>query len=826
MNPNYFPMNQHLLSRLWLLLFNTCFLWGFLKPAYAAAPYRTYVGVPGGGLYAVGDDGEISYFNHQPETSVAGWTQDALSNFGWNETAVEHLIHSGNGVLYAANLKGELNYYKDTVAGNIHSISSPVKVSLGNGWAAYRWLLGDGGGRIYAVDEAGGLFFYQHSEQPNANWPSGNAKLLGNGWQGYKKLIAGRDGIIYALDYTGSLYYYRDLARDGTVNWQFGSVGLFLGNGWNRFQHIVSTGNGNLYGIDELGDVYYYHVTVSGGGSVDWSGSNAVTPINPGARVVPHLYKGVYAWPFSAAPGQPIDFKISLGGQTQVTFSRLSGVPSQNSPQRLLKQDHVITTSLQPVFDVPARRGCGWETTFQLVIPDTWESGTYLCQCYPVGASSDPADRQAYEATFIVKPKPSKRSQIACLANTNTWNAYNQLWGGSHYSINRSNLSFLRPLTDNVTEISGTSLGLYHLGSGELWVQYWFEHECISPSAPPFIFGKGIRPDVYTDLDFHNGIDLSGYRALFISTHPEYWSDAMYQHLAQYQQSGGVLIYLGGNGIYERVAYSSDQTQMVLNGGVDDPPGGSGVHTFDSLFRTATAPTMNERDLLGVATAACGQVPAGAGYNVLLPQHPFLRNVVPDAFNMIGAGENMGLHRGPGRGFDQNGKAAGLETDNAEGANIIPPGCSTGGGGVLATAAPLSTRRVLLAKATAAGGGDAEMCYYPLPSGGFVFSVGSITFGGMLVVDTQLQQLLRNVVKEALTPAPSILSFISPVTGQYNLRFHGRPGAPYGVEGSVHMGTDWTEIIDVPLADTQDEYTAVTINGNPRYFYRIRRKSF
>ena len=821
-------MNTLLSPRLWLLLFTTCFLWGILCQTHAAAPYRTYVGVPGGGFYAAGDYGELSYFKHQPETSAAGWTQDTLSSPDWNETTAEHLIYSGNGVLYAANLKGELNYYKDTVVGNVHSISSPVKVSLGNGWAAYRWLLGDGGGRIYAVDEAGGLFFYQHSELPNSTWPSGNAKLLGNGWQGYKKLIAGRDGIIYALDYTGSLYYYRDLARDGTVNWQFGSVGLFLGNGWNRFQHIVSTGNGNLYGIDELGDVYYYHVTVTGTGAVDWSGSNAATPINPGARVAPHLYKGVYAWPLSAAPGEPIDFKISLGGQTQVTISRLNGVPSQSSPQRIFKQEHVMTTSIQPVFDVPARRGCGWETSYQLVIPDAWESGTYLCQCYPVGSSDDPVDRQAYEATFVVKPKPTQRSQIACLANTNTWNAYNPLWGGSHYTINRSNLSFLRPLTDNVTEVSGTSLGLFHLGSGELWVQYWFEHECLSPSSPPFILGKGIRPDVYTDLDFHNGIDLSGYRALFISTHPEYWSDAMYQHLAAYIQSGGVVLYLGGNGIYERVSYSADHTQMILNGGVDLPPGQEGIiHDPDYLFRTATGPTMNERDLLGIATAHCGI--AGGGYRMLIAGHPFLRGVVADGSGMIGAG-NQGLFQTVPRAEGMNGKAAGYETDNADGADKIIGGeCSTGP--ALATTGiplnPLQARRAVIAKAFSAdGGGDAEMCYYPHPSGGFVFSVGSITFGGMLVVDPQLQQLLRNVVKEALTPAPSILSFISPATGQYNLRFHGRPGALYGIEGSVHMGTDWTEIVNVPLTDAQDEYTSIAINGNPRYFYRVKRKPF
>ena len=41
------------------------------------------------------------------------------------------------------------------------------------------------------------------------------------------------------------------------------------------------------------------------------------------------------------------------------------------------------------------------------------------------------------------------------------------------------------------------------------------------------------------------------------------------------------------------------------------------------------------------------------------------------------------------------------------------------------------------------------MIYYPRNGGGFVFAVGSITFGGSLVIDSQLQQVVRNVLSEA-----------------------------------------------------------------------------
>ena len=44
----------------------------------------------------------------------------------------------------------------------------------------------------------------------------------------------------------------------------------------------------------------------------------------------------------------------------------------------------------------------------------------------------------------------------------------------------------------------------------------------------------------------------------------------------------------------------------------------------------------------------------------------------------------------------------------------------------------------------------AEMTYYDTGHGGFVFSVGSICFGGSLVQDTYLQQIVRKALDTAL----------------------------------------------------------------------------
>jgi hypothetical protein len=60
----------------------------------------------------------------------------------------------------------------------------------------------------------------------------------------------------------------------------------------------------------------------------------------------------------------------------------------------------------------------------------------------------------------------------------------------------------------------------------------------------------------------------------------------------------------------------------------------------------------------------------------------------------------------------------------------------------------------LLARGTNPGYG-ADMTSYETASGGFVFSAGSISFGGSLAQDPQLQTIVRNILTERLQDAPS-----------------------------------------------------------------------
>jgi hypothetical protein len=793
------------------------FLSSLLAVEPVGAAIQRFTAGDNGGVYTVQEDGTLSFFRHQPVLVGPTWIQESLVNAGW---VFEHLIGNGNGILYAANLQGELFRFADSVAGGVHSMAAATKVSLGNGWAEYQWLLGDGDGVIYVIDRVGDLFLYKHSQAADTVWPVGTARKIGNGWNSFRKVVAGRKGILYGISHAGEFFYYRDLLRNGSSNWEFGGSGLLVGTGWNRFQHVYSTGDGNIYGVDEGGRVFYYHLSVSAAGVADWSGSDPVNPVNPGTPVMPKLYRGVYAWPLSAAPGEQIGFHISLGGPARLRISRLRGTAS-GTPEQLIKPvtPDVLGTSLQPVLDVPARHGCGWEESFRLTIPDDWESGTYLFQCFRAAEPGAIDSLTTWEAPFVVKPAPSRRGKVACLLNVNTWNAYSAVWGGSHYSNQRSLLSFLRPFSDNSGNINSSeraclTRGEYHLGAGELWVQSWLE-------------ANGWRPDLFTDIDFHNGEDLSSYRALVVSTHPEYWSVQMYFRLRDYLNGGGTLIYLGGNGIYERVQLSADNSVMILNEGVDDPVPGT-IHAFAALFRTATGPTLNERDLLSVATAACGVT--GGGYAIVAGRHPFFQDVTSDPAGRIGTGWDpaigdfrIGLHT-DARGLFMNGQAAGLETDNAAAAGNIPAGCGTEEG--TPTGVPLnplpSNRRVLAFAAAADGGGDAEMCYVPLPRGGFVFSVGSITFGGMLLIEPAMQTLMRNVLQEACQPSPHILSFRrGSVAGSYLLEFHAHPAQNLLLQFTDDLALPWNTQAALIMRPDSNISTELIDSAAPQRFFRI-----
>src|SRR5262249_27953097 len=252
-----------------------------------------------------------------------------------------------------------------------------------------------------------------------------------------------------------------------------------------------------------------------------------------------------------------------------------------------------------------------------------------------------------------------------------------------------------------------------HLTGAELWTLNWMEDQ-------------GYNADVFTDADFERGIPwLQTYRALVLNTHPEYWTDIMRDRLDAYLAGGGNLVYLGGNGLFERCVAQDDGTSLQFFQG--DPSLGCDRN----YFRNANPPRP-ERAVLGVAFLYNNYLDKSlpAPYQAVNGAHRFFR----------GTGLNTGdLFGTTGR----NGPASGWEMDWSNAATAPDGQVVTAWEGNDRGAPPAGTEVLAVGTNVPVNGSlVAHMVYYRHPSGGLVFSVGSLCFTD----DPTVQRIVANVL--------------------------------------------------------------------------------
>jgi hypothetical protein len=202
---------------------------------------------------------------------------------------------------------------------------------------------------------------------------------------------------------------------------------------------------------------------------------------------------------------------------------------------------------------------------------------------------------------------------------------------------------------------------------------------------------------------------LTDYRALIVSTHPEYWTRTMMGRVSEYLDARRSLRYLGGNGIYKPTALTAE----VAGGDVDlmtserDP--------WSSFSEYEGKP------LLAARVDQLGSPGRGVGLTISDPD---------DRFMPTGAivGEVVGTSGWNGLPDDPWG-ASGWETDH------WPRPCPDGVAELARDAASVA---------------GAVIPRYETASGGFVLGVGSLTFVGGLMEDVVLQQIVTNALAEAL----------------------------------------------------------------------------
>jgi len=341
---------------------------------------------------------------------------------------------------------------------------------------------------------------------------------------------------------------------------------------------------------------------------------------------------------------------------------------------------------------------------------------------------------RAFSFPWIVAPaQPS--SKIAVLASNINWNCYNSFGGRSNYihcaefpstpTVNARQdlsrytdpkhifydredyapLSFDRPepfnhidFAEQITDpIEGRQA--CHLAPAEWRLYGWLERE-------------GIDFDLYAETQLHDGtLQLDDYKLLIIHTHPEYWSRQMYLELKDWIfRRGGKLMYLGGNGLNCEVEFDTPTSIVVRNGD-------KRKQQRDKLESRMHDRLESEACLLGVVYSDPGAM-TGAPYKVVDAEHWAL------AGTGLKPGESFGLKslhmRCPGG-------ASGHETDKRT---------------------PNSPQNAhLIARGANRDDGGAEMLFFDTPSGGAVFSAGSINYVSSLPVDESISKVTRNVIE-------------------------------------------------------------------------------
>lgn len=351
------------------------------------------------------------------------------------------------------------------------------------------------------------------------------------------------------------------------------------------------------------------------------------------------------------------------------------------------------------------------------------------------------ASGRQFSFPWIVAPARPV-AKLAVLASNITWNAYNSFggrsnyihadglpptptvnsraelkrysdagfftWGADHYPA----LSFDRPEPFNhidfneklIDPIEGRQA--CHLAPAEWRLLGWLE-------------SRGVQYDYFAETQLDDGtLDLNNYRVLISAVHPEYWTRKMYERVKRWVfEEGGRLAHLGGNGLNCEVELRSDGSVLYHNGKCAGLTV-AGLGGFESRYAMRHE---SEANLLGCVFTPEGAM-TGAPYRVLDAAHWAFERTGLKTGDLFG---ERSLHmRCPGG-------ASGHETDK------------------VSPSSPRNTK--VLAKGLNPDDGGAEMLTFDTPSGGMVFSVGSINYVASLPVDEYVSRITENVLRRFLT---------------------------------------------------------------------------
>ena len=413
---------------------------------------------------------------------------------------------------------------------------------------------------------------------------------------------------------------------------------------------------------------------------------------------------------------------------------------------------------------------CGWQDDFSFTVPKGLKSGVYGMQL-TCGSLRD-------VIPFFVRPQMGKpQAKVCYLAATFTYQVYSNFARGMFDEPFRRKVADWKAYPHNPDDHKDYGLSTYNSHRDGSGVSYSSRLRPLLTWRPNFLSfndeaGSGLRHlpadthltgwldrmgiafDVITDHDLdEKGVELlAPYKVVLTGSHPEYHTEGTLDALQTYTETGGRLMYLGGNGFYWRVALSPKVPGAIevrrTEGGIRtwaaEP--GEYYHAFDGAYgglwrRSDRAPNL----LCGIGFSSQGTF-VGDSYR----QSPAARD---NRHAWVFEGVKDELFGG--YGFSGGG-AAGFELDRLDHRlgsplNAVVLASSEGHDRKnfvvvheerlgFTTTIPGQTLEELI---------RADMTYIEKPKGGAVFSVGSITYCGSLPYngfDNDVSRLTFNVV--------------------------------------------------------------------------------
>ncbi|MEV6103438.1 N,N-dimethylformamidase beta subunit family domain-containing protein [Streptomyces sp. NPDC051940] len=670
--------------------------------------------VPGGNgiFYAIQADGNLYWYRHINWTtgSPASWANSGagrLIGSGWHH--FRFVLAAADGQVFAFKPNGDLLWYRylltnsSTGAGSWHSASG---TRIGTGWNFPR-VIGGWNNVFYAEDTTGNLLWYKYTGTNGSfSWAANSGAKIGTQWQTYTQLFADPNGVIFGTRHGSAIAWFRYLGTNGTFNWANGGnpIDTTILGGFER--QIFSNGGGAVYRIRTSTtnppgpdtQLQWYRLlnseTINTSG-VQWHSSSGAVVGSGFTREHSAALQG-YPTKLSAQQG------TSLGIHVSTTFSSYTSstvrlAPAGTTPV-VVTPPTSRTGQFQPLQSGYHSAGCGWNQSYSVSVGTGagWPSGIYASQLKS-------SQGKEHNVMFVVRPA-TPQQQIAVLVPTNTYNAYN-FWGGhNQYSPGQSGaqrtVSMQRPnMGTSWDNFYRNPTGVIdHMLFSDLQLFQWMN-------------SKGFQYDCYADTDLHatgaswlrTPAQGGSYKALVLTSHPEYFTQAARDNVVNFQNNGGRIIYLGGNGIYERMKYTDNGNAVVFrkSDGSRDVFASDGQPESQILGVDHYGPTFMSFSPYTVRNTANNPFMAGTGLSV------------GDSFGSVG----------------YNVAASGWEVNRRSG--LVP-------GSVLVAEGQNST-------------GGAEMLYVPaVLLKGWVFSASSITFNGSIPFDSKIQQILSNVFTQAV----------------------------------------------------------------------------